>query len=276
MGTELWYTEKQTPYVGFSCKIKETLLHCKSEYQELMVLDTLQFGRMLVLDGMVQLTAADEFVYHEMIVHTAMRTHPAPKVVVVVGGGDGGAVREICKYPSVEKVILAEIDEEVVEASRRFFPEVSSGLDDPRVEVRITDGIEFIHSLESFCDLVVIDSTEPVGPAIGLFETSFYKAVFKALKEDGIMVAQTESPFFNRDLIRAVYPRVREVFPAAYFYLASIPTYPSGLWSFTLGSKKYDPRAPQGSFVPQNTRYYQPGIHNSSFDLPAFVQELLE
>ena len=241
-----------------------------------MVLDTLQFGRMLVLDGMVQLTAADEFVYHEMIVHPAMRTHPAPKVVVVVGGGDGGTVREICKYPSVEKIILVEIDEQVVEASRRFFPELSSCLDDPRVELRIADGIEFIHSLESFCDLVIIDSTEPVGPAIGLFETSFYEAVSRALKDDGIMVAQTESPFFNEDLIRTVFPRVRKVFPAAYFYLASIPTYPSGLWSFSLGSKKYSPLIPQGSFVPQNTRYYRPGIHNSSFDLPGFVQDLLE
>jgi len=273
---ELWYTEKQTPNVGLTCTVKETLFRCKTEYQEMAVLDTFQFGRMLVLDGMVQTTIADEFVYHEMIVHVPMCTHPSPKTVVVVGGGDGGTVREICKYPSVEKVILVEIDAQVVEASRRFLPEMSCCLDDPRVEIRIADGIEYIHSLQSFCDLIIVDSTEPVGPAVGLFDTPFYQAVFRALKDDGILVAQTESPFFNADLIRSVFPRVKTVFPSTYFYLAAIPTYPSGLWSFTMGSKKYDPREPEGTFIPQDTRYYWPGIHRSSFVLPKFVQELVE
>ena len=272
---ELWYTEKQTSSVGFSCKIKETLFTAKTKYQELAVLDTVPFGRMLVLDGMVMLTDADEFVYHEMIVHPSMRAHPAPKVVLVIGGGDGGSVREICKYPSVEKIFLAEIDEGVVEASRRFFPGLSSCLDDPRVEVCIADGIEFVRSLDAFCDLVIIDSTEPVGPAAGLFETEFYEAVFRALKEDGIMVAQSESPFYNGDLITAVFSRVKKIFPAAYFYLAAIPTYPSGLWSFTMGSKKYDPRDPQGTFTPTGTRYYNPEIHRSALVLPKFVQDLL-
>lgn len=273
---ELWYTEKQTPHVGLTCTVKETLLRCKTKYQELAVLDTFQFGRMLVLDGMVQATIADEFVYHEMIVHVPMYTHPSPKIVVVVGGGDGGTVREICKYPSVEKVILVEIDAQVVEAARRFFPEMACSLDDPRVEVCCTDGIDYIRSLKSFCDLIIVDSTEPVGPAIGLFDAPFYESVFRALKEDGILVAQTESPFFNAELIRSVFPRVKMVFPACYFYLASIPTYPSGLWSFTMGSKKYDPRKPEGIFIPQDTRYYCSEIHKSSLILPRFVQELLE
>lgn len=273
---ELWYTEKQTPNVGITCKVKETLLRCQTDYQELAVLDTFQFGRILLLDGMVQATAADEFVYHEMIVHVPMCTHPAPQTVVVVGGGDGGTVREICKYPSVEKVVLVEIDARVVEAARRFFPEIACCLDDPRVEICYADGIEYIRSLDSFCDLIIVDSTEPVGPAIGLFDTPFYQSVFKALKEDGILVAQTESPFFNAELIRNVFSKVKSVFPSSYFYLASVPTYPSGLWSFTMGSKKYDPQKPEGTFIPQNTRYYWPGIHKSSLILPRFVQELLE
>jgi len=187
-----------------------------------------------------------------------------------------GTVREICKYPSVEKVILVEIDAQVVEAARKFFPEIACSLDDPRVEICYADGIEYIRSLDSFCDLIIVDSTEPVGPAIGLFDTPFYQSVFKALKEDGILVAQTESPFFNAELIRNVFSRVKSVFPSSYFYLASVPTYPSGLWSFTMGSKKYDPQKPEGTFIPQNTRYYWPGIHKSSLILPRFVQELLE
>ncbi len=276
MEMELWYTEKQTPHAGLTCTVKETLLRCRTEYQELAVLDTFQFGRMLVLDGMVQTTIADEYVYHEMIVHPPMFTHPRPENVVVIGGGDGGTVREICKYPSVRKVVLVEIDAQVVEASRRFLPELACSLDDPRVEIHFTDGIEYIRSLNDFCDLIIVDSTEPVGPAIGLFDTPFYQSVFRALKEDGILVAQTESPFFNAELIRSVFPRVKSVFPACYFYLAAIPTYPSGLWSFTMGSKKYDPRKPAGTFSPEDTRYYWPGIHGSFLVLPRFVQELLE
>jgi spermidine synthase len=138
---ELWYTEKQTPNMGFSCKIKETLYRARTEYQEIAILDTFQFGRMLVLDGMVQTTVADEFVYHEMIVHIPLRTHPHPRAVLVIGGGDGGAVREISKYPQVEKITLAEIDLQVVEASKRFLPEVSSALEDFRLEIKIADGI---------------------------------------------------------------------------------------------------------------------------------------
>lgn len=275
MQTELWYTEKQTPNLGLSCKVKETLYFAKTDYQEMAVLDTIQFGRMLVLDGMVQTTMADEFVYHEMISHIPLATHPCPRNVLVVGGGDGGAVREIVKYPQVEKVTLVEIDAQVIEAARRFFPEISSAFGDPRVEIKIADGIEYVRSLESTCDVIIVDSTEPVGPAVGLFGSPFYEGAFRALKPDGIFVAQTESPFFNADLIRTVFRRIKTVFPQAYLYLASVPTYPSGLWSFTLGSKKYNPLEPEGKNIPQDTRYYTAGLHRSSFTLPRFVRDLL-
>ena len=273
---ELWYTEKQTSHLGFSCKIKETLYRAQTEYQEIAVLDTFQFGRMLVLDGMVQTTVADEFVYHEMIVHIPLRTHPYPRAVLVIGGGDGGAVREISRYPQVEKITLAEIDPRVVEASKRFLPELSSALDDSRLEIKIADGIEHIRSLQEAYDIIIVDSTEPVGPAVGLFASSFYEAVFRALKPEGILVAQTESPFFNAELIRTVFRRIKAVFPRTHLYLAPVPTYPGGLWSFTLGSKHHHPLEPQGRFVPQGARYYTPQIHDSSFSLPRFVQELLE
>lgn len=273
---ELWYTEKQTPNLGLSCKVNETIYLAKTDYQEMAVLDTIQFGRMLVLDGMVQTTVADEFVYHEMISHIPVGTHPCPRNVLVIGGGDGGAVREIIKYPQVEKVTLVEIDSQVIEASMRFLPEISSALKDARVEIRIADGIEYVRSLEEACDVIIVDSTEPVGPAVGLFGSPFYEGVFRALKPDGIFVAQTESPFFNADLIRTVFRRIKTIFPYAYLYLASVPTYPSGLWSFTLGSKQYNPLEPEGKYIPQDTRYYTAQMHRSSFSLPRFVQELLD
>ena len=272
---ELWYTEKQTSDLGFSCKVKETLYWARTGYQEIAVIDTYQFGRMLVLDGMIQTTVADNFVYHEMIAHIPMRTHPHPHNVLVIGGGDGGVVREILKYPDVEKVTLVEIDDQVIQAAKRFLPEISSSLEDSRVDLQVADGIEYVRSLDSSCDIIIVDSTEPVGPAVGLFGSPFYEGVYRALKDDGILVAQTESPFFNADLIRTVYRRINAVFPHAYLYLAPVPTYPSGLWSFTLGSKYYNPLQPAGSCVPEGTKYYNAEIHVSSFSLPHFVRDLL-
>lgn len=273
---ELWYTEKQTPNLGLSLLVKRSLHEEQTPFQHLAVLDTIQYGRMLVLDGMVQTTVADEFVYHEMITHVALNTHPRPRRVLVVGGGDGGAIREVLKHESVERATLVEIDGRVVEASREWLPEISAGLSDPRAEVIIDDGIKHVASHKNHYDVILVDSTEPIGPAEGLFARPFYQSIFDALTEDGIMVAQTESPFVNRDLIRSVYADIRGVFPVARLYLASIPTYPSGLWSFTLGSKKHDPVSVDISGLkPMKTRYYRPEIHRSCFALPEFVDELV-
>ncbi len=173
---ELWYTEKQTANHGITTKINRTLHTEQTPYQRLDVIETKQFGNMLVLDGMVMTTDVDEFVYHEMIVHVAMNTHPNPRHVLVVGGGDGGAIREILKHPSVEKATLVEIDGAVIAASKRFFPAIAGKLDDPRVEVRIEDGIQHIAESRNRYDVILVDSTEPVGPAVGLFEKGFYQA----------------------------------------------------------------------------------------------------
>jgi len=274
---ELWYTEKQTPNVGITCKTISTLVVEKTNYQELAIIDTVQYGRMLVLDGMVQTTVEDEFVYHEMITHIPLFTHPNPKTVAVIGGGDGGTVREALKHPSVEKVYLVEIDERVVENSKRYLPEISCGLSDPRCEVLFQDGIEFIAQHENSFDVVLVDSTEPIGPATGLFSKDFYSSIYRALKEDGLFVAQTESPFFNAELIRSVYASIKQIFPVTRLYLASIPTYPSGLWSFTIGSKRYDPlEVDEEKILEIDTKYYSPEIHKSVFKLPRFVKNLLE
>lgn len=274
---ELWYTEKQTENFGITCKITQTLHTEKTEFQDLAVIDTVEFGRMLVLDGMVMTTIRDEFVYHEMISHVPLNTHPSPKNVLVIGGGDGGAIREIVKHPLVEKATLVEIDRRVVEVSREFLPEISCGLDNPKVTVIYDDGIKHVRDNPNTYDVIMVDSTEPVGPAVELFSGNFYHSIFASLKEDGLFVAQTESPLFNANLITSCYREISKVFPLTKLYLASIPTYPSGLWSFTMGSKKYDPEAIDITKAPSYpTKYYTPRVHKGAFKLPKFVEDLIE
>lgn len=273
----LWFSELQTPNLGISCRIKATLHSEKTEFQDLMVIDTEAFGRMLLLDGIIQTTVKDEFVYHEMITHVALNTLKNPKRVLVVGGGDGGSIREIIKHPSIEKATLVEIDRRVVEVSKEYLPEISEGLQDPRVEIIFDDGIKHVRDNKNTYDLIVVDSTDPIGAAVGLFAKEFYVSVYEALTEDGIFVAQTESPFFEEKLIKRVLGDVRDIFPIGKLFLANIPTYPSGLWSFTLGSKKYDPeKADMANFTTLNTRYYTPEIHKTAFILPPFVQDIVK
>jgi len=274
---ELWYTEKQTENIGITCKTVQTLHVETTEFQHLAVIDTVQFGRMLVLDGMVQTTIKDEFVYHELISHVPLNTHPNPKNVLVIGGGDGGAIREIIKHPAVERATLVEIDRRVVEVSKEYLPEISCGLDDPKVTVIYDDGIKHIRDNPNTYDVIMVDSTEPVGPAVELFSGNFYNSIFKALKEDGLFVAQTESPFFNGDLITSCYREISNIFPLTKVYLASIPTYPSGLWTFTMGSKKYDPEGIDLSReLGYETKYYTPRLHKGAFMLPKFVEALIK
>lgn len=270
---ELWYTEKQTPNLGITCLVQETLCHFKTQFQQLAVLDTVQFGKMLVLDGVVQTTEKDEFIYHEMIAHIAMQAHPNPKDVLVVGGGDGGTIRELLKYKTVESATLVEIDEAVIEVSKKYLPEISCGLSDPRVKVLVADGIQHVKQSPGKYDVILVDSTDPVGPAVGLFAEEFYADIYRALKKDGMMVAQTESPFFNRELVESIYARIGRVFPLTKLYLASIPTYPSGLWSFTVGSKCYEPE--NCNQKPVSTKYYNFAVHQGAFCLPNFVKDLL-
>ncbi|MHB8126759.1 MAG: polyamine aminopropyltransferase [Desulfitobacteriaceae bacterium] len=275
---ELWYTEKQTPNVGITCKISKTLHEEQTKFQHLAVIETEQFGRMLVLDGMVMTTIKDEFVYHEMISHVALNTHPNPENVLVIGGGDGGAIREVIKNPKVKKATLVEIDGRVIEVCKELMPEIAVALEgNPKVEVLVDDGIAHIQNKKGVYDVILVDSTEPIGPAEGLFALEFYRQIFEALKEDGIMVAQTESPFFNDNLIRRVYKDISSVFPLTKLYLANIPTYPSGIWSFTMGSKRWNPEEVDELKLPSlETKYYCPEIHKSVFKLPKFVQDLLK
>jgi spermidine synthase len=271
---ELWVTEYQTPALGFSCKVKETLKTEITEFQQLAVVNTEQFGRMLLLDGMVQTTEKDEYIYHEMISMIALNSHPNPQNVLVIGGGDGGALREVVKHPKVEKGTLVEIDERVVAAAKEFFPETSCSFDNPKSRLVIADGIQYVKENPDSFDVILVDSTEPVGPAVALFSGEFYQDVYRALKKDGMLVVQSESPFFNQDVIKMAYGGISSYFPITRLYLAAIPTYPSGLWSFTVGSKLYNPEEIATIYEGQ-TRYYSPQVHQAAFKLPVFVEKII-
>ncbi|QMV45037.1 polyamine aminopropyltransferase [Cohnella cholangitidis] len=272
---ELWYTEKQTDNFGITMKIKQTMVHEQTDFQELAMIETEEYGNMLVLDGMVMTTERDEFVYHEMVAHPALFTHPNPEHVLVVGGGDGGVIREVLKHPKVKKAVLVDIDGKVIEYSKRYLPSIAGKLEDPRVEVIVNDGYMHIHDHKNTYDVIMVDSTEPVGPAVNLFTKGFYQGIHDALKEDGIFVAQTDNPWFKADLIQSVNRDVKEVFGIVRVYVANIPTYPSGLWTFTMGSKKYDPLAVDESAIPElDTKYYSPRLHKAAFALPKFVEDL--
>lgn len=274
---ELWFTEKQTENFGITAKVEKTFHTEKTDFQQLDMIKTVEFGNMLVLDGMVMTTERDEFVYHEMVTHPALFTHPNPKKVLVVGGGDGGAIREVLKHPSVEKAVLVEIDGKVIEASRKYLPTIAGKLSDPRVEVIIDDGFMHIAKAKKEYDVIMVDSTEPVGPAVKLFERGFYQGIYEALTDEGIFVAQTDNPWFKAELIRKVFRDVKEIFPITRLYTANIPTYPSGLWTFTLGSKKYDPLAVKEEEIGElETKYYTPKLHHAAFVLPRFVEDLLK
>lgn len=274
---ELWFTEKQTPVFGITAKIRETLVTEQTEFQDLAMLDTEEFGRMLVLDGMVMTTVKDEFVYHEMVAHPALFTHPNPKRVLVVGGGDGGVIREVIKHPEVEQAVLVEIDGKVIEYSKKYLPEIAGELDHPRVDVQVADGYMHIIESKNQYDVIMVDSTEPVGPAAPLFERGFYQGIYEALKDDGIFVAQTDNPWFKADLIRKVNKDVKEIFPIVRVYGANIPTYPSGLWTFTMGSKVHDPLQVDETGIPElDTKYYTPRLHKAAFVLPKFVEDLVK
>lgn len=270
---ELWLTEKQTENLSLSLRIKEVIHKEMSEFQDILIAESFQYGRVLSLDGAFQTTEVDEFIYHEMITHVPIFSHPDPKDVLIIGGGDGGTVREVLKHP-VKTVEVVEIDKQVIELSKCYLPIISSSLEDLRVRVIIKDGMNYLKETIHKYDLIIVDSPDPKGPATGLFSEDFYSNAYRDLKEDGIFVAQTESPFLHMELILKIFSSLSKNFPLVKVYTAPIPTYPSGFWSFTIGSKKYDPSSPlkKGDI---NTKYYTPEIHRASFVLPRFLRDAI-
>ena len=279
---ELWFTEKHTKEGEFSIKVDRQLYSGQSDHQRIDVFDSGEFGRFLTLDGSMRLTEKDEFIYHEMIVHIPMAVHPHVKKVLVIGAGDGGVVRELSRYTSIEHIDMVEIDEQVVEVCKKYLPSTASSLEDPRVEIYYQDGLKFIRTKENEYDIVIIDSSDPFGLGEGLFTKEFYGNCYNVLKEDGIMVNQQESPFYKKDALamQNAHKKIFECFPITKIYQAHIPTYPSGYWLFGFASKKYHPvndfDGIKWDSLGLKTNYYNTRLHLGAFALPNYVEELLK
>ena len=278
---DLWFSEMHTPGVKLSIKVDQHLYSARSEFQRIDVFESADFGRFLSLDGYMMLTERDEFIYHEMINHVPMSVHKNAENILVVGAGDGGVLRELCRYDRIKRIDMVEIDPLVVEVCRKYLPQTACRFDDPRLTLYHEDGLKFIRSREDEYDVIIVDSTDPFGPGEGLFTKEFYGNCYRALKADGIMVNQHESPFYQEDAIamQRAHKRIVTSFPVSRVYQAHIPTYPSGHWLFGFASKKYhpvrdfDPTAWNSLGIATN--YYTTTLHVGCFALPAYVEKLL-
>jgi spermidine synthase len=279
---DLWFSESHTPDVKLSLRVNKQLYSKKSDYQKIDVLETPEFGRVLVLDGNIMLTERDEFIYDEMITHVPMAVHPNITRVLVIGVGDGGVVRELTRYEQITRIDLVEMDEMVAEACRQYLPENACRLDDERVHIYYENALKFIRKCEDKYDLIIVDSNDPFGPSEGLFTREFYGNCYKALKSDGIMVNQQGSPFYSEDALamQRSHKRIVNTFPISRIYQAHIPTYAAGYWLFGFASKKYHPiddlDEERWNSKHLKTKYYTVRLHKGAFYLPAFLEEMLE
>jgi spermidine synthase len=278
---ELWYTEHHTDFVKFSLKVKEQLVSRQSDFQHIAILETTEFGRILTLDGCLMVTEKDEFIYHDMIVHVPMATNQNIKKVLVIGAGDGGTIRELTRYQNIELIDMVEIDSMVVELCKEYLKQTACSLDDPRVHIYYEDGLKFIRRKVSEYDLIIVDSTDPFGPGEGLFTKEFYGNCYNALNENGILVNQHESTYYDSyvEAMKRAHARLKETFPVAKVYQAHIPTYPSGHWLFGYASKGLDPilnlQEEEWNALGIQTKYYNTKLHRGSFALPNYVKEQL-
>jgi spermidine synthase len=261
--------------IEYRYEVDRVLYSGKSEFQKIMVFENPYFGRMLILDGIVQLTERDEFFYHEMLTHIVMHAHPNPKKVIVVGGGDGGTVREILKHTTVEKVYFVEIDRKVIDISRKYFPSVACGIDDPRVEIKNMDGAEFVKKCSGDIDAVIVDSTDPVGFATSLFTKKFFSSIKNCLNNNGMFVTHSESLLLHKEMVIEVQETLRSVFPRVDVYTAPIATYPGNWWAFCVASKKPDPRLVRRK-TRIKTKFYSEEIHRHAFLPKGFYRKLMQ
>ena len=277
-----WFEEYHTANTKFGIRVGEQLYHGESEYQKIDVFDSPEFGRVLTSNGSVIFTDQEEFVYDEMVVHVPMAVHPNVKRVLVLGGGDGGVARELAHYNEIEIIDVVEPDKMFVDVSRKFFPNNAVGLDDVRVRIHYEDGLRFLRKCSDQYDLIINDATDPLGHEAGLFTKEFYGNCFKALHEDGIMVYQHGSPFFDEDeeSCRSMHRKAYRSFPINRVYQAHIPTCPAGYWLFGFASKKYHPLkdfdAERWDARGIKTCYYTTHLHRGAFMLPKYVEDMLE
>jgi spermidine synthase len=277
-----WFTEQHSRTIRFSIQISKILYQTQTPFQKLEVFENEELGRFFALDDYLMITEKDEFIYHDMIVHVPMAAHPAIRKVLVIGAGDGGTVRELCRYPQIDHIDMVEIDEEVVKACRTYFPKSTVSLDDPRVHLFFMDGLKFVAEKKNLYDLIIVDSTDPFSVGEGLFTDAFYADCYAALKADGILVNQHESPFYEhyKKNMQRAHQRITKHFPIAKVYQVFIPTYASGHWLFGFASKVYDPVKgvdfTRWEALNLKTGYYNPAVHVAAFALPNYVADALK
>ncbi|MCX7048412.1 MAG: spermidine synthase [Candidatus Sumerlaeota bacterium] len=270
--------EQLWPGRALALRIKEVLYEGQSQFQHIRVFRSDGVGLVLTLDGVIQLTESDEFAYQEMQAHVPLFAHSDPHSALVVGGGDGGVVREIARHPGIERIDLCEIDPQVIEVSRRYLPFMAGSLDDPRVAIHVADGAKFVADHPAAYDVIIVDSSDPVGPAEVLYREKFYRDMRAALKPGGIILTQAESPWLHKDLIEPLYRMARQLFRRVAYCYACVPTYPSGQIGLLVASDEADPRKPvrrPHAAMRRALRYYTPEIHRASFALPAFARQFL-
>ena len=279
---DYWFSEHHTENVKFSVKVDKHLFTNETDLGRVDIFESPEFGKFLAVDGYVIFTEKDEFIYDEMLSHVPMAVNPKAKSVLVFGSGDGGVVEEFLKYDTIERIDLVEVNEGVIEACRLYFPETSGCLDDPRVTTYTENALRFIRHIDREYDIIVVDSAGFYGPGESLLTREFYGSCFKALSDDGIMVNQHQSPFYDDDRLETqrAHKRIVDIFPISKIYQAHIPTYPSGYWLFGFASKKYHPtddlKAEEWNRLGIRTDYYTTRLHRGCFALPAYVERMLK
>lgn len=279
---DYWFSEHHTENVKFSVKVDKHLFTNETDLGRVDIFESPEFGKFLAVDGYIIFTEKDEFIYDEMLSHVPMAVNPKAKSVLVFGSGDGGVVEEFLKYDTIERIDLVEVNEGVIEACRLYFPETSGCLDDPRVTTYTENALRFIRHIDREYDIIVVDSAGFYGPGESLLTREFYGSCFKALSDDGIMVNQHQSPFYDDDRLETqrAHKRIVDIFPISKIYQAHIPTYPSGYWLFGFASKKYHPtddlKAEEWNRLGLRTDYYTTRLHRGCFALPAYVERMLK
>lgn len=278
---EGWFTEacEMWPGCALSVKVTKELYNKRSKFQDIKLYETESSGKMLVLDGMIQFTESDEFAYQEMMTHVAMFSHPNPERVLVIGGGDGGVLREIAKHDVVKEIDICEIDEDVINICKQYVPSLSCGYDDPRVNVHVADGSEFIKDRQKYYDVIIVDSSDPIGPGEALFGEQFYRGMKTALNNEGIIATQGESFFLHQEICKNLMMVVNKLFPIWGYSYMLVPTYPGGNIGVCLGSLKHPVDKPARRPSPEmqkKLKYYTPEIHLASTVLPAFGQRMID
>ncbi len=275
----VWYSELHDGHSGLTLKLDRLVESTVSPFQRIDVVHNVDFGKLLVLYGSLMVCDNDNNAYNEMLAYVPLFSHPNPKEVLIIGGGDCGCLTEVLSHPDVKRCTMCEIDEKVVEVCKRHFPHLTKGAADKRANLVFDDGKKFIEETDEKFDIILLDLSDPVGPAADLFQKKFHKKVYECLNEDGIMVAQSESPFFNKKTVKQMYKNLFDIFPIVKMYTCHMPIYPSALWSFAFCSKKYDPvddfREQSAKNHKSKTKYYNAEVHRGSFALPQFARELL-